>query len=115
MQRAVLVARSLGLDILDGVHLDFRNLESFRLACAQGREMGFDGKTLIHPGQVAIANEIYGLDDETVEHARGVLRVWCDALEAGKGVAVLDGQLIENLHAAEAERVIAFAEAIAAR
>lgn len=115
LQRAVLVARSLGLDILDGVHLDFRNLESFRLDCAHGRGMGFDGKTLIHPGQVAIANELYGLDDEAVEHARGVLRVWCDAIEAGKGVAVLDGQLIENVHAAEAERVIAFAAAIAAR
>jgi len=115
LQRAVLVARSLGLDVLDGVHLDFRNLDSFREACLQGAQMGFDGKTLIHPGQVEIANEVFGLDASDIEHARAVLAVWHEALEAGKGVAVLDGQLVENLHAADAERAIAFADALAAR
>ena len=66
-------------------------------------------------GQVEIANEVFGLDAGDLEHARAVLAVWQKALQEGKGVAVLDGQLIENLHAAEAERAIAFAEALAAR
>ncbi|MCP5183229.1 MAG: CoA ester lyase [Pseudomonadales bacterium] len=115
LQHCVLAARAAGKVILDGVHLEFRNLESFRDACEQGRAMGFDGKTLIHPGQVDIANETYGIDSAGVDHARRVLAVWQDALAAGRGVAVLDGNLVENLHAAEAERVVAFADALAAR
>ena len=77
--------------------------------------MGFDGRTLIHPSQVDIANDVYGIDASGLDHARAVLRVWREALAAGKGVAVLDGALVENLHAAEAERVVAYAEALAAR
>jgi citrate lyase subunit beta / citryl-CoA lyase len=115
LQHCVLAARAEGVDLLDGVHLDFRNLDSFQRACEQARQMGFDGKTLIHPGQVDVANDVFGFADEAVAHARRVLQVWSDASAAGKGVAVLDGQLIENLHAAEAERVLAFAEAISAR
>lgn len=115
LQHCVLAARAAGLDVLDGVHLDFRNEASFRSACRQGREMGFDGKTLIHPTQVEPANEAFGYDDEAVAHARRVLEVWEEATAAGKGVAVLDGQLVENLHAAEAERVLAFAQALQER
>ncbi|HEX7036519.1 MAG TPA: CoA ester lyase [Pseudomonadales bacterium] len=115
LQHCVLAARALGLDVLDGVHLEFRNLESFRAACRQARDMGFDGKTLIHPSQVDDANAIFGYDDAAVAHARRVLEVWQEATAQGRGVAVLDGQLIENLHAAEAERVLAFAEALAGR
>ncbi len=115
LQHCVLVARELGLDVLDGVHLDFRNLESFEQACEQARHMGFDGKTLIHPGQVAIANQSFGYSAEAIADARAVIDVWQEASAAGKGVAVLDGRLIENLHAAQAERVLAFAEALAAR
>ncbi len=115
LQHCVLSARAENVDILDGVHLDFRNLDSFRGACEQGSAMGFDGKTLIHPTQIGIANEIFGYsEDETVD-ARAILKVWRAALAAGKGVAELDGRLIENLHAAEAERVLAFVEAIASR
>jgi citrate lyase subunit beta/citryl-CoA lyase len=109
------VARELGLDVLDGVHLDFRNLESFAQTCQQARLMGFDGKTLIHPGQVEIANRSFGFDDEAIADARAVIEVWQEASAAGKGVAVLEGRLIENLHAAQAERVLAFADALAAR
>lgn len=112
LERCVLVARALGLDVLDGVHLDFRNEAAFRAACEQGRDMGFDGKTLIHPTQVGPANDVFGYDTEAISHARRVLEVWQAATAEGKGVAVLDGQLIENLHAAEAERVLAFARAI---
>ena len=115
LQRCVLAGRAGGCDVLDGVHLDFRNLPSFEAACRQGREMGFDGKTLIHPGQVDIANAVFGYAPEAVEHARRVLEAWRSALADGKGVAVLDGQLVENLHAAEAERVLAFARAVADR
>lgn len=115
LQRCVLVARVAGVDVLDGVHLDFRNLDSFRMICEQGRAMGFDGKTLIHPTQVEIANDVFGYDDAAVADARAVLAAWQAAQAAGKGVAELDGRLIENLHAAEAERVLAFARALAAR
>lgn len=115
LQHCVLAAREAGIVVLDGVHLDFRNLESFQAACEQGRAMGFDGKTLIHPTQVDGANQAFGYSDEDVADARAVLEVWAAAQAAGKGVAELDGRLIENLHAAEAERIIAFAEALSAR
>lgn len=111
LSKAVTVARAFGLDILDGVHLDFRNLDSFAQSCEQGRAMGFDGRSLIHPDQIDLANERYGVSNEEIEHATNVLRVWDEAQSAGLGVVELDGQLIENLHAAEAQRVIAMAEA----
>jgi citrate lyase subunit beta/citryl-CoA lyase len=114
LQHCVLAARACGVDILDGVHLDFRDLDSFRAACLQGRDMGFDGKTLIHPTQIDPANEVFGYDAEAVAHARAVLSAWEAALAEGKGVAVLDGKLIENLHAAEARRTLAFAAALEA-
>ena len=108
LQRSVMVARRFGKDILDGVHLDFRNLKTLRTVCEQGQHMGFDGKTLIHPDQIATANEVFGYDEAAAVHARAVLAVWQQAQAAGQGVAELDGQLIENLHAAEAERVLAY-------
>jgi len=115
LQHCVLVARRFNKDILDGVHLDFQNEASFREVCSAGRAMGFDGKTLIHPSQIAIANEVFGYGEDDVENATRLLEVWQAALDEGKGVAVLDGKLVENLHAAEAERVVAFAEALATR
>lgn len=115
LQRCVLVARRLGKEIFDGVHLDFKNDESFRVVCAGGRAMGFDGKTLIHPSQIDGANEAFGYSEAEVEEAYRLLEVWGQALAQGKGVAVLDGKLVENLHAAEAQRVVAFANALAAR
>ena len=115
LQHCVLVARRFGKEIFDGVHLDFKNEESFRQACVDGRAMGFDGKTLIHPTQVSPANEVFGYSYEDIAAALQVLTVWQQALAAGKGVAVLDGKLIENLHAAEAERVVAFAQTLERR
>ena len=115
LQHCVLVARHLGKDIFDGVHLDFRNLESLHDACEAGRKMGFDGKTLIHPDQVPIANDVFGYSPEEVTKARAILLAWRNAVEQGKGVAELDGQLIENLHAQEAERVVRFADVLARR
>ncbi|MDB6063101.1 MAG: CoA ester lyase [Verrucomicrobiaceae bacterium] len=110
----VLAARAYGLDILDGVDLDLSGSEAFRAICAQGRTLGFDGKTLIHPNQIAGANDIFGPSAAVIEHAQRVLEVWWAAEKSGAGVAVLDGKLVENLHAAEAERVLAIAAAIAA-
>ena len=115
LQQCVTAARAAGIDALDGVHLDFRNTDSFRDACVAARDMGFDGKTLIHPAQIDIANECFGPDPAAVDHAERVLATWQAALAEGRGVAELDGQLIENLHAAEAERTLAYASALAAR
>ncbi len=115
LAHCVLVARAVDRCVLDGVHLDFRNLDSLRAACEQGRDLGFDGKTLIHPDQIATANAVFGVGDAEVEHARKLLATWNEALQASKGVAVLDGKLIEGLHVREAERVLAIAEALQAR
>ncbi|MEM7541661.1 MAG: CoA ester lyase [Pseudomonadota bacterium] len=115
LQTCVTAARAANVEIVDGVHLDFRNLETFQVACESGRSMGFDGKTLIHPSQIDIANEVFGFPDDAIAHAREVISVWEQAQADGRGVVELDGKLIENLHAAEAERVLALAEAVAAR
>lgn len=115
LQHCVLVARHLGKEIFDGVHLDFRNLNSLREACEVGRAMGFDGKTLIHPDQVPVANDVFGYSDDEVAKAHALLSAWHNAVGEGKGVAELDGQLIENLHAEEAERVVTFAQALGRR
>ena len=115
LAHCVTVARAYDRVVLDGVHLDFRNEATFRAACVQARDLGFDGKTLIHPSQVDIANEVFAPSAEEIADAGRVIAVWQDAQRQGKGVAVLDGRLIENLHVAEAERVLAFARALEAR
>jgi len=111
----VLAARAHGLAALDGVHLDLDDAAGFEAACAQGRDLGFDGKTLVHPRQIAPANRAFAPDAAAVEHARRVLAAHAEALSRGSGVAVLDGRLVEALHAEEARRLVALAEAIAAR
>ena len=110
----VLAARAHGLAALDGVHLDLDDEDGLRAACRQGRDMGFDGKTLIHPKQIAAANAAFGPSAEEIEGARRIIDAHAAAASAGRGVAVLDGRLIENLHAAQARRVVALAEAIGA-
>lgn len=111
---SVLAARAHGLDILDGVHLDLSGGAEFRAICEQGRTLGFDGKTLIHPNQIAAANEVFGPSAEAVDHAQRVIAIWDEAEKSGAGVAVLDGKLIESLHAVEARRLLAIADAISA-
>ena len=115
LQRCVIAARVAGREILDGVHLDFRDMESFRAACEQGRDLGFDGKTLIHPTQVAAANAVFGPSDAEIDFARRAREAWRAARAAGRGVAEVDGRLVENMHVEEAERTLAFADALAAR
>ena len=110
----VLAARAHGLDILDGVFGDLTDADGFASACEQGKKLGFDGKTLIHPGQIDAANEIFGVSGADAARAAAVVRAWEEAERAGRGIAILDGQMIENLHADEARRVLALAAAIGA-
>ncbi|MEO9138414.1 MAG: CoA ester lyase [Jatrophihabitans sp.] len=109
---AVLAARTAGIAILDGVYNDVKDADGFRAECTQGREFGFDGKTLIHPGQVEIANEAFAPSEQAIEDARGILAAW--EAGAGSGVVTYNGRMIENLHVESAQRTLAIAEAIAA-
>jgi citrate lyase subunit beta / citryl-CoA lyase len=108
----VLAARAHGKTILDGVYNDVKDPDGFAAECRQGRVLGFDGKTLIHPGQVDPCNREFAPSDEDIEHARAVIEAFDASLAEGKGVATVNGKLIENLHVADARRVLAFAEAI---
>jgi citrate lyase subunit beta/citryl-CoA lyase len=111
---ALLAAREVGKPILDGVYNDVKDLDGFRAECVQGMEMGFDGKTLIHPGQVDVANEVWAPSEAEIEHARRVIDAFEEGLREGRGVVTVDGRMIENLHVANAQRVLAVADAIAA-
>jgi citrate lyase subunit beta / citryl-CoA lyase len=109
---AMLAARAHGLAILDGVHLDLSDEEGFALSCRQGRELGFDGKTLIHPKQIAPANLAYAPSPEEIDWSRRVIAAHTEAAAAGKGVVLLDGKLIEGLHVENARALLALAEEI---
>lgn len=108
----LLAARAAGIAILDGVHLDLNDEEGLNASCRQGRELGFDGKTLIHPKQLAAANAMFGPGEEEVAQARRIIAAFEAAEAEGKGVALLDGRLVESLHVAEARRLLALLEAI---
>jgi citrate lyase subunit beta/citryl-CoA lyase len=110
---ALLAAREAGKPILDGVYNDIKNAEGFVAECTQGMQMGFDGKTLIHPDQVTVANDVWAPSEAEIEHSRKVIDAFNAARAEGKGVVQLDGKMIENLHVANAERILAVAEAIA--
>ncbi|MBU2091507.1 MAG: CoA ester lyase [Alphaproteobacteria bacterium] len=110
----LLAARAYGLAILDGVHLDLNDDEGFAEACRQGREMGFDGKTLIHPKTIAAANAAFAPSEADIAWSRKIIAAHAEAESAGKGVLLVDGKLIENLHVVSARRLVAQAEAIAA-
>ncbi len=112
MSHCVLSARAHGLDILDGVSEDFSDMTAFRASCEQGRSLGFDGKTLIHPRQIDAANDVFGVSDQAIESATAVCDAWQAAFDKGRGVAVLNGRMIEQLHAESAQRTLALAEAI---
>lgn len=106
----LLAARAAGKAIVDGVYNDVRDLEGFTAECRQGRQLGFDGKTLIHPGQVEPCNEAFSPSAEEVEHAQRVIAAFQEAEAAGAGVATVDGKLIENLHVDNARRVLSLAD-----
>ncbi|MGZ4805188.1 MAG: HpcH/HpaI aldolase/citrate lyase family protein [Ilumatobacteraceae bacterium] len=111
---AVLAAREAGKAILDGVFNDVRDLDGFAEECTQGVEFGFDGKTLIHPTQVEIANRAWAPSEADVDQARRVIAAFDEATAEGRGVVTVDGRMIENLHVVNAQRTLAIAEAIAA-
>jgi citrate lyase subunit beta/citryl-CoA lyase len=111
----VLAARAEGVAALDGVHLDLDDDDGLAAACRQARDMGFDGKTLIHPRQIETANAAFGPTDDEIAWARRVMAAHTEAAAGGRGIVLLDGRLVENLHVEDAHRVIALAEAIAAR
>jgi citrate lyase subunit beta/citryl-CoA lyase len=111
---ALAAAREADIVILDGVFNDVKDLDAFRTECVQGFEMGFDGKTLIHPGQVDICNDVWAPSEADVENARGLIATFDAAIAEGKGVVTYNGRMIENLHVANAQRVLAVADAIAA-
>ncbi|MCP5074054.1 MAG: CoA ester lyase [Rhodobacteraceae bacterium] len=109
----LLAARAYGLVCIDGVHNAFREQDGLRISCMQGRNMGFDGKSLIHPDQVYVANDIYRPSKGEIDLARRQTAAFEDAKAAGSGIAVLDGQIIENLHIVSAGNLLAKAAAIA--
>jgi citrate lyase subunit beta / citryl-CoA lyase len=113
LSMAVLAARRSGIAVLDGVHNDVSDLGGFEAECRQGRDLGFDGKTLIHPTQISPSNAVFAPSDAEVEDARQLLEAW-DA-GAGAGVVTHRGRMVEHLHVEVARRVIATAEAIRAR
>jgi len=109
---AMLAARAHGLTILDGVFNDIQDVEGFRAQCQQGLEMGFDGKTLIHPSQVEPCNEVFAPSAAELAMADKVVAAFKQAQAEGKGVVTVDGRMIENLHVEQAERALALAAAI---
>lgn len=109
----LLAARAYGLSILDGVYLDLGDADGFRASCVQGLELGFDGKTLIHPSQIDPCNSVFSPSAEEVAHSRKIIASYEQAQKEGKGVVLVDGKLVENLHVDNAKRLVAMAEAIA--
>ena len=109
---AVLAARAEGVVIVDGVFNDIADAEGFEAECRQGYEMGFDGKTLIHPSQVSPTNEAWAPSPDEIEHAHRVIAAFEEAEAEGRGVITVDGRMIENLHVDQARRCLAVAGAI---
>jgi citrate lyase subunit beta / citryl-CoA lyase len=110
----ILATRAYGLEILDGPYSDFSNIEGFNQECTQARDLGFDGKTLIHPGQIEACNAIFTPPAEEVARARKIIAAFELPENAGRGAISLDGQMVERLHADMARRAIALADSIAA-
>ena len=114
LQLCLLAARAAGIAIVDGVYNAFKDEDGLKAECVQGRDMGFDGKTLIHPAQVAIANEVFAPSEAEIDLARRQITAFEAAEAEGKGVAVVDGKIVENLHIVTARQTLAKADAIAA-
>lgn len=109
---AVTAARAFGLVVIDGVFNDIKNAEGLEAECLQGREMGFDGKTLIHPAQVDVCNSVFSPSEADLEQARAVIAAFAAPENAGKGVLKVNGKMTEILHLVEAERLIEVEKAI---
>jgi len=114
LSNCVLAARAGGIEILDGVYNDFSDLDGFARECEQGRDLGFDGKTLIHPSQIEPCNAAFTPPVDEVERARKIAALFDSPENAGKGAVQMDGQMVERMHMEIARRTIAIADAIAA-
>jgi len=115
LQHSLLAARAAGAIAIDGVFNAFRDLDGLAAECAEGRAMGFDGKSLIHPDQIATANAAFAPSETEIDLARRQIAAHAEAEAEGQGVAVVDGRIVENLHIETARATLARAEAIAAR
>jgi citrate lyase subunit beta/citryl-CoA lyase len=113
LSTCVAAARIYGVDILDGVYNDIGNADGFAKECVQGVELGFDGKTLIHPSQIEPCNKAFSPSHAEVEHARKMIAAFDLPENKGKGVVSIDGRMVERLHADMARRTVAIAAAIA--
>lgn len=111
---SLLAAKAYGVAIIDGVYNAFKNTEGFTARCTQSRQMGFDGKTLIHPAQIEICNDAFRPSADAVELAKRQIQAFEEAAGKGEGVAVVDGRIVENLHVEAAERLLSYANAIRA-
>jgi citrate lyase subunit beta/citryl-CoA lyase len=110
----LLAARAYGLAVLDGVYLDLADDAGFEASCVQGLELGFDGKTLIHPKTIDAANRVFAPSEKEIEWSKKIIAAHAEAAAEGKGVVVVDGKLVENLHVENAKRIVRLAEQIAA-
>ncbi|MDA0361674.1 MAG: CoA ester lyase [Proteobacteria bacterium] len=106
LQNCLLSARSHYIMCVDGVYNKFKDLDGLLLECEEGRDIGFDGKSLLHPAQIPIANKSFGLSDQEIKNAKEQILAFEKVKSLGQGVAVLDGKIIENLHVLEAEEVL---------
>jgi citrate lyase subunit beta / citryl-CoA lyase len=113
LSASVTAARAFGIDALDGVYNNFKDAEGFRAECVHGRRLGFDGKTLIHPDQVVVANEVFAPPEAEVTWAKKIIAAFEIPENKGKGVITVDGRMVELLHAEIARRTVGIAEAIA--
>ena len=115
LMNCVAAARAYGLVVLDGVYNELHDAEGFARECADARDMGFDGKTLIHPNQITSCNAVFAPSAEEVAQAKMIIAAFDAPENAGKGVIAIDGRMVERLHAVMARRTVAIAESIAAR
>ena len=114
MAQTIMAARAHGLHVIDSVYNDFKDPEGLEDECEQGRKFGFDGKTLIHPSQIEIANRTFSPSAEKIAEAKTIVEAFDDPANTGKGVLVVDGKMTEILHRDQAKQTIAIADAIAA-
>jgi len=113
--QTIMAARAYGLNALDSVYNDFKDLDGLSQECRQAMRYGFDGKTLIHPAQIEIANEAFTPSPDKIAEAKAIVAAFADPDNASKGVITIEGKMVELLHLEQAKQTIAFAEAIAAR
>ena len=114
MAQTIMAARAFGMNVIDSVYNDFSDPDGLAQECEQGRKYGFDGKTLIHPSQIEIANAAYSPSNEKIKEAEAIIAAFADPVNAGKGVITVDGKMTEILHLKQAKQTVAVAEAIAA-